>query len=134
MPKEFDGSIKSPGKFIFSKEYTFQGGSHSSPLYIVPREKHVELLKAGKVTKDFGKHPGHSDNFLLGCMGKAKTNSPFEVSGPLSQMLHLGCIAQRLGGRFEFDRRTKRITNNKAANQYLDGEPPRKGWEQYYKV
>jgi len=134
VPKEFTGSLKSPGKFIYSKEYIFQGGSHSSPLYILPREKHVELLKAGKVSKDYGKHPNHYENFLLACMGKAKANSPFEISGPLSQVLHLGCIAQRLGGRFEFDRKTKRFTNNRLANQYLDGEPPRKGWEQYYKV
>lgn len=134
VPKEFTGTIKSPGKFIYSKDYIFQGNSHESPLYVVPLEKHKELLMAGKITKDFGKHPGHSENFLLACLGKAKTNSPFEVSGPLSQVLHLGCIAQRLGGKLVFDRKTKQITNNKVANALLVGEAPRKGWEQYYKM
>jgi hypothetical protein len=33
-----------------------------------------------------------------------------------------------------FDRDKKKITNNKLANQLLVGTPPRKGWEQYYKL
>ena len=49
-----------------------------------------------------------------------------------SQMLALGCLAQRLGDTLEFDRAKKIITNNRTANQLLAGPPPRKGWEQYY--
>jgi hypothetical protein len=49
-------------------------------------------------------------------------------------MFCLGVIAQRLGGELEFDRETKRITNNKIADALLEGPPPRKGWEEYYKV
>jgi hypothetical protein len=33
-----------------------------------------------------------------------------------------------------FDAVTKTITNNAFANAYLTGTPPRKEWEQYYKV
>jgi hypothetical protein len=86
------------------------------------------------VPREFGKKSNHFENFLLACKGEEKTNSTFEVSGPLTQMLHLGCIAQRLGGKLEFDRTTRQITNNKVANQLLVGPPPRKGWEQYYKL
>jgi len=33
-----------------------------------------------------------------------------------------------------FDAVTKQITNDKFANVMLTGAPPRKEWEQYYKV
>ena len=56
------------------------------------------------------------------------------TSGPLSQMFCIGVIAQRLGGELEFDRETKRITNNKIADALLEGPPPRKGWEEYYRL
>jgi len=46
----------------------------------------------------------------------------------------LGVMAQKLNTKLLFDRNTKQITNNKLANQLLVGAPPRKGWEQYYKV
>jgi len=46
----------------------------------------------------------------------------------------LGVLSQQLGEKLLFDRNTKQITNNSLANQMLEGEPPRKGWEDYYKV
>jgi len=42
-------------------------------------------------------------------------------------------IAQRLGGSINFNPKTRKITNNKAANALLD-PAPRKGWEAYYKL
>ena len=76
----------------------------------------------------------HMTNFLLAAMGKEERNSKFAVSGPLTQVFMLGCIAQRLGGTLKFDAKTGQITNNKRANQLLKGHPPRKGWEEYYKL
>ena len=136
VPEEFKGrelNSNKPGKFIYSKSHVFQGDSHGSTLQIIPYEKMRELLKAGTLPKDFGKHSNHYMNFLKSCTGEEKTNSPFSVSGPLSQMLVLGCMAQRLGGEFEFDRKTKQITNNKLANSLLKDDV-RKGWEQYYRL
>jgi hypothetical protein len=52
----------------------------------------------------------------------------------LSQVLVLGVLAQRMNSKLEFDRATKQITNNKLANQLLVGPPPRKDWEQFYKL
>jgi len=123
-----------PGKFIYSKDYVFKGGHHSEILQIVPYEKMRELLKAGKLPRVSAKGQStHHENFILACMGKEKTRSPFSVAGPLCQMFTLGCMAQRLGGEFEFDRTTKQITNNQKANSLLKDDV-RKGWEQYYKI
>jgi predicted dehydrogenase len=133
-PKEMgDKKFRGSGKVIYSKEYVFHGGSHGDSLQIVPYEKFRQLLIDGEVSKEYGKHSGHHANFINAVRGDEKTRSPFSVAGPLCQMFALGCIAQRLGGEYTFDRRTKRITNSKAADALLTDEV-RKGWEQYYKV
>ena len=71
---------------------------------------------------------------MLAAMGKEECNSKFAVSGPLTQVFMLGCIAQRLGGTLKFDTKKKEITNNERANQLLKGHAPRKGWEEYYTI
>ncbi|WP_233603285.1 hypothetical protein [Pedobacter sp. KBW06] len=76
----------------------------------------------------------HFKNFLQACKGEEKTRSPFSIAGPLSQVFCLGVLAQKLNTKLEFDRKRKVITNHKVANALLIGPPPRKGWEQYYKV
>ncbi len=132
-PEMGDRNPGGPGKFIYSKELVFHGNSHSDPLQILPYDKFKQMLKDGTVSKDYGKHSSHHANFINAVLGEEKTRSPFSVAGPLCQMFALGCIAQRLGGEFEFDRKTNRITNNKEANRYLQDDV-RKGWEQYYKL
>ena len=76
----------------------------------------------------------HFENFLLACQGIEKTRSPFEICGVLCEVFCLGVIAQRLNTQLFFDPRTKRFTNNEFANSMLAGIPPRKGWEQFYKL
>jgi hypothetical protein len=49
-------------------------------------------------------------------------------------MMGMGVIAQRLNARLKFDRKTKQFTNNKVASELLQGAPPRKDWEQFYKL
>ena len=121
-----------PGKEIYSKELTFKGGSHGSTLSIIPADKAKDMASS---LPHVPKSPSnHFANFLLACMGKEKTRSYFEVAGPLSQVFNLGVISQRLNRKLVFDRETKQITNDKLANELLTDVPPRKGWEQYYKV
>ena len=121
-----------PGKIIYSKTLTFKGGSHGSTLEIIPKEK-AEAMKSR--LPEVPKSPSnHYENFLLACMGKEKTRSPFEINGVLSQVFCLGVIAQRLNAQLLFDPKTKRFTNNNFANALLTGMPPRRGWEEFYKL
>lgn len=121
-----------PGKEIYSKELTFKGGSHGSILTIIPDEKAKELEKSLPEVPESTSN--HFANFLLACQGKEQTRSPFEISGPLSQVFCLGVAAQRLNREIVFDRDTKRVTNDAFADAFLIGEPPRKGWEDFYKI
>jgi predicted dehydrogenase len=134
LPPEMKGvSINAQaGKVIYSKNNIFYGGSHSDILRIAPDEKMKEM--AATLPKFPFKNSNHHANFLLAVKGQEQTRSPFEVAAPLSQLLNLGVIAQRLGGSYKFDRATKQIVGNEKANAMLKGPPPRKGWEQYYKL
>jgi predicted dehydrogenase len=136
IPPTSQGKIQpaklNPGKEIYSKDLIFKGGSHGSTLSIIPEEKAKAMeSKLPEVPKS---PSNHYANYLLACMGKEKTRSPFEIAGPLSQVFCLGVLAQKLNTKLLFDRNTKQITNNKLANQLLTGLPPRKGWEEFYKV
>ncbi len=136
IPASGVGEIKkqslNPGKIIYSKELTFKGASHGSTLSIIPESKAKEMAS---MLPEVPKSPSnHFENFLLACTGVEKTRSPFEIHGPLSQVFSLGVMAQRLNTKFYFDSRTKQITNDPFANAMLTGIPPRKGWEDYYKV
>ncbi|MDR0385809.1 MAG: Gfo/Idh/MocA family oxidoreductase [Prevotellaceae bacterium] len=134
IPASGQGEIKpasiNPGKIIYGRDLTFKGGSHGSSLSIIPEEK-ANDLKLPEVPKS---PSNHFANFLRACMGKEKTRSPFEIHGTLSQVFSLGVAAQRLNAPLYFDCRTKQVTNNAFANAMLTGLPPRKGWEQYYKM
>ncbi|MCK3683488.1 Gfo/Idh/MocA family oxidoreductase [Maribellus sp. YY47] len=136
IPAASTGQIEkrnlNPGKIIYSKDLIFKGGSHGSTLTILPSDK------AEKVMKHLPEVPestsNHYKNFVLACKGEEKTRSPFEISGPLSQVFVLGTLAQRLNTKLKFDRETKQITNNSLANELLQGPPPRKGWEEFYRL
>ncbi|MCD6287895.1 MAG: Gfo/Idh/MocA family oxidoreductase [Candidatus Hydrogenedentes bacterium] len=133
-PKELEPGRKmgTCGKIIFSKDLVFKGGTHSDTLRIIPESKMKEMAPQLPTTNE--KHSNHYQNFILACKGEEETHSPFSISGPLSQMFVLGCMAQRLNTKLVFDRKTKQITNNKVANELLVGPPPRKGWEEYYRL
>jgi hypothetical protein len=121
-----------PGKIIYSNDLIFKGGTHGSTLSIIPENKAQDMASQLPVVPKSTSN--HFANFILSCMGKEKTRSPFEVFGPLSQVFSLGVIAQRLNTPIKFDRLTKTVTNNEFANAMLAGLPPRKGWEQFYKL
>ena len=119
------------GKVLYSKDLVFRGGSHSEPLRIVPRQKYLDMRR--DLPPFSQRNSDHWENFLLACKGEEEARSPFSVAAPLTQVLNLGTIAQRLRTDIEFDRETKKITNIPEANALLD-PAPRKGWEEFYKL
>jgi hypothetical protein len=136
IPPTSTGKIQpaklNPGKIIYSKELTFKGGSHGSTLSIIPEDKAKDMESS--LPEVLQSPSNHFANFLLACKGQEACRSPFEIAGPLSQVFNLGVLAQQLNTKLLFDRNTKQITNNKMANDLLAGAPPRKGWEEFYKL
>lgn len=127
-----DTKSRAPGKVIYGEGLTFKGGTHGATLQIIPASKAKEM--ESKLPKVPASPSNHFANFLLACKGQEKCRSSFAVAGPLSQVMVLGVIAQRLNAKLKFDRVTRQITNDKIGNALLVGPPPRKGWEQFYKL
>ncbi len=127
-----DSKKRPPGKVIYSEGLTFKGGSHASSLKIIPEAKARDMESKLPVVP---KSPSnHWANFLKTVKGEEKCRSSFAVAGPLCQAMALGIVAQRVNAKLAFDPTTKQITNHKVANGLLDGVPPRKDWEQFYKL
>ena len=129
---KIDTKRMAQGKVIYGEGLTFKGGTHGATLQIIPEAKAKDM--ASKLPQVPKSPSNHYANFLLACKGEEKCRSSFEVAGPLSQVMVLGVIAQRLNAQLKFDRASKQITNNKLANDLLVGPPPRKDWEQFYKL
>jgi predicted dehydrogenase len=121
-----------PGKIIYGEGLTFKGGSHGSTLEIIPKSKAMEM--ASRLPPVPASPSNHFKNFLLACQGEEKCRSSFAVAGPLSQVMALGVIAQRVNAKLVFDPAKKQITNHPRANELLAGVPPRKDWEQFYRL
>ena len=132
-PEELEANrkIENNGKIIYGEDFVFKGTSHGSPLRIIPE---ATMKDVAKDLPKIASGSGHHLNFVRAVKGEEKPRSTFQVSGPLSQVFCLGVIAQRLGGSFDFDRKKEQIIGNKVANDLLVGPPPRKGWEEFYKL
>ncbi len=127
-----DTKASPPGKVIYGEGLTFKGGSHGATLKIIPEAKAKEM--ASRLPAVPKSTSNHHKNFLLACQGREKCRSPFAVAGPLCQAMALGVVAQRVNAKLAFDPAAKQITNHKLANELLAGVPPRKDWEQFYKL
>ena len=113
----------------------FARGSHGSALQLVAGgDGRDPAVKAA--LRDFPKgKSGHYLNFLRAVKGEERANSDFAVAGPLSQVLALGAVAQRLGEpKLAFDPAAGRFVGNDAANACLDGPPVRRGWEEFERL
>ena len=126
-----ENKSRPPGKVIYGEGLTFKGGSHGTTLQILGPKAEDMKSKGPEVPKS---PSNHFANFLLACQGKETCRSSFAVAGPLCQAMAIGIIAQRVNAKLTFDPATQSITNHKLANEFLTGPPPRKDWEQFYKL
>ena len=128
---QVETKVRPPGKVIYSKELVFKGGSHGSTLEIIGEKAKALKDSLPSVPKS---PSNHFKNFLLACKGEESCRSSFAVAGPLCQAMAIGIIAQRVNAKVQFDPATRRITNHAVADKLLDGPPPRKEWEEFFKL
>ena len=70
----------------------------------------------------------HYRSFLSAIKGGEPASSNFEYAAPFTEMVLMGNIALRCGGRIEYDTAQAKITNLPEANALLT-KTYRKGWE-----
>ena len=117
---------KSPGSFgsllIGSKAsiYSSDPWNRSSALI----GKKSEIVEPEK-TIPRGVH--HHREWIEACKGKGKTFSPFDLGGPLTELIQLANLGGIVGEPFHYDPATGEITDNAKASALLH-RPYRKGW------
>jgi predicted dehydrogenase len=110
---------------IGSKGYLCTGGKGES-VTMFPRSR----LEGYKLPKSsLARSPGHMDDWLAACKSPGRQScSNFGVSGPFTEWLLLGNIAEKFSERLEWDSANLRFTNNDKANEYIKPQF-RDGWE-----
>ena len=70
---------------------------------------------------------GHREEWIEACKGGDPSMANFDVSGPLTEVILLGCVAIRMNAKLEWDGSGMTVTNLPEANQYIRHEY-REGW------
>ena len=90
---------------------------------LLPEEKFKEV----KLPDPGGNN--HYVQFVEACRGNGKTSAPFDYSGPLTEMVLLGCLSTRFPHTtLEWDAANLKVTNVAEANAFVR-KPYRSGWE-----
>jgi predicted dehydrogenase len=90
---------------------------------LLPKEKY-----AGYKLPDI-KGDDHYLQYVEAVRGNGTTSAPFSYSGPLTEMVLLGCLATRFPkSDLKWDTKALKVTNLEEANQFVR-RVPRKGWE-----
>ena len=78
--------------------------------------------------KTIARGVNHHREWVEACKGKGKTFSPFEIGGPLTELVQLANVAGIAGERFTYDPATGQIQDSGKAGALLHREY-RKGWK-----
>jgi hypothetical protein len=90
---------------------------------LLPKEKYADFKLPDL------KDENHYLQFVEAVRGNEKTSAPFSYSGPLTEMVLLGCLATRFPKTdLKWDTKALKVTNHEEANRFVR-RTPRKGWE-----
>jgi predicted dehydrogenase len=130
----YDGSLRPPhieeaiggkpsdqGSFYIGTEGALYSPYIADPI-LLPAEKFKEYKRPNPGGAD------HYGQFVEAVRGNGTTSAPFSYSGPLTELVLLGCLATRFPKQLlEWDSE-KLQTNSEAANRFVKKQY-RKGWE-----
>jgi predicted dehydrogenase len=135
---EFVNRRRTPmgAKFNAATDLDFQGSiliGTEGVLYSQYDSGGVPILYPVEKFKDFKMPEVRDDNhylqFVEAVRGDGKTSAPFGYSGPLTEMVLLGCLATRFEKTdLKWDTKALKFTNNDDANRFVKKEY-RKGFE-----
>lgn len=119
LPLDGQGSILIGTEGVLYSQYD----SGNTPI-LLPAEKYADFKMPDE------KGDNHYLQYVEAVRGNGKTSAPFSYSGPLTEMVLLGCLATRFPKTdLTWDPKAARVTNNEKANAFVR-RVPRKGWEQ----
>ncbi len=117
--------------FVGTKGTILADGHYSISPRLLPETKNKEY---GRPKKLLERSPGHYKEFVMAARGEKPWDYPksnFQYSGPMTAVILMGIVAQRVGKqKLEFDPKTLKFTNSDKANGLLR-RTARKGWDKY---
>ena len=122
------GKVPGSGSFWYAdKANAFLDERSNNPRFSV-KEQMVAFKEGGGVPEKFARVQGgpHAE-WVRAIKGGPECGSNFDYAAPMSEVALLGVLAQRFGGRIEWDP-VKGITNRPELNVFVK-EPVRAGWE-----
>lgn len=124
------GTVPDAGSFWYGdKSNAFLDKRSNNPRFCV-KEQMVEFKKNGGVPEKYARvKGGPHQEWIRAIKGEGpECGSNFDYAAPMSEVALLGVLAQRFGGRLEWDSKNMRITNRPELNAFVK-EPVRSGWE-----
>jgi predicted dehydrogenase len=116
------GKLSDQGSVYIGTEGVMYSPYISAPI-LLPAEKFKDFQRP-KITGD-----DHYLQFVEACRGNGTTSAPFSYSGPLTEMILLGCLSTRFPKTpLKWDTAKLTVTNVEGANHFVH-PPYRKGWE-----
>jgi predicted dehydrogenase len=114
--------LASQGSIYIGTEGVFYSPYIGAPI-LLPEEKFKEFKLPNPGSKD------HYLEFVEACRGNGTASAPFAYSGPLSEMVLLGCLSTRFPKTpIEWDAANLKVTNISEANAFVRKQY-RSGWE-----
>jgi predicted dehydrogenase len=138
----FDGGLQAPrpmemdprrkmgeggsGTLFIGSKGKLMCGTYGGGPQLIPYAKHQAYRRPPKTLKRI--KTSHEMNWVEACKRGGQASSRFDYSGPFTETVLLGALAQRFPGqRLLWDSKNLKITNHEEAAEFV--KPPyRKGW------
>jgi len=123
------GKIPDLGSFWFGEDANaFLDHRSNNPRH-TDKKREIAFRDSGGVEAKYDRVKGgpHGE-WVSAIKGGPKPGSNFDYAAPMTEVALLGVIAQRFGGRIEWDSKNMKITNRPELNAFIK-EPVRDGWE-----
>ncbi len=127
LEKKYGRDLKSGGTIFVGDKGVLHSGNYSGSPRIMPEEKHRAFPRPA-VTLPRVKGT-HQEDFLRACKDGKPSSADFSYSGPLSEMVLLGCLGIRagVGKRVEWDPAAMKAKNMPELDPLIKLEY-RQGW------
>jgi predicted dehydrogenase len=131
-PEDWDWSGTAPksGSLWFGDKANAHLNERSSnPRFAVKNQMRAYKESGGVEQKYARVEGGPFREWIRAVKGEGpEPGSNFDYAAPLSEICLLGALAQRVGGRIEWDAKNMQVTNRPELNAFVR-EPVRSGWE-----
>ncbi|MDR3229317.1 MAG: Gfo/Idh/MocA family oxidoreductase [Puniceicoccales bacterium] len=116
------------GSLFYGEKVTFNMGQYGDFFFTAPKTKFAEL-KAKEPPKKYSRFKGgHYKDWVKSIRTGGKAVSDFAYAGPLTEVICMGNIAQRLGRDLRWDAKNGKFINDDQANALIFDQPPRQGF------